>query len=286
MGLTGALVKLGKLKLSGTPADWRNDYDAAAGTFEDVYTPLMAAADKDLLERLSLQPGQRVLELGCGTGHVSRSLATLVGERGHVTAIDSSAHMLKVAAEYPDTDALPLEYQLADMSEFVRAAPDHRYDAVVCAWSICYGRPTELLRQFARILVPGGIVGVIETRHDAYASFEKAFRRTIIGDPSLLVRQPPELKLPRNEKVLRRWFEGARLTGVQTWSGHEEASFPDGTAAVGWMVAGAQAAGFFDAIDITRRQEFASVVADRLEQQGRPVVLRHTFVGAVAGTPA
>jgi trans-aconitate methyltransferase len=65
----------------------------------------------DVVELLDPQPGERVLDLGCGTGHLTAEIA----ERGAtVVGIDASAEMVEQArANYPD-----LDYRNVDAREF------------------------------------------------------------------------------------------------------------------------------------------------------------------------
>ena len=42
----------------------------------------------DLVRIWNIQPGERILEIGCGTGDCTVTLAHVIGESGHVTAID------------------------------------------------------------------------------------------------------------------------------------------------------------------------------------------------------
>ena len=50
------------------------------------------------LEALDLQPGERVLDIGCGPGYLAAEMAELVGPEGFVQGIDPSPHMLAIAA--------------------------------------------------------------------------------------------------------------------------------------------------------------------------------------------
>ncbi len=58
----------------------------------------MSAAFLDLIVReVDLQPGEHVLDVGCGAGALSLAAADLVGDAGSVTGVDISAPLLTVA---------------------------------------------------------------------------------------------------------------------------------------------------------------------------------------------
>src|SRR5215204_4073367 len=70
-------------------------YDAFVALFmlgrrQATYQALVAAA--------GVQPGQRVLDVGCGTGYFARLLAGAVGPSGQVVGVDPSVEMVQYAA--------------------------------------------------------------------------------------------------------------------------------------------------------------------------------------------
>lgn len=72
---------------------------------------------------LDPQPGERVLDLGCGTGHLTDEIATAVGDEGEVVGVDQSPAMVAQAREaYPG-----LTFERADATDY---APDEPFDAV------------------------------------------------------------------------------------------------------------------------------------------------------------
>lgn len=102
---------------------------------------------QDLLALLAPQPGERVLDLGCGTGH----LTNLIAQAGaNVTGLDHSPQMLATARQqYPQ-----IEFIEADAAAF--ALPD-AVDAVFSNAALHWvTRAEDAVRCIARALKPGG----------------------------------------------------------------------------------------------------------------------------------
>src|SRR5579863_482827 len=66
-----------------------------------------------LIDRAKIKAGERVLDVGCGSGSTSFAFARAVGSSGHVTGVDISAPMLSRAREVTPLGA-PVEFILAD----------------------------------------------------------------------------------------------------------------------------------------------------------------------------
>ena len=74
-----------------------------------------------LIDRARIKAGERILDVGCGSGATTVAFAQATGESGHVTGIDISAPMLARAREVVPAGA-PIEFLLAD-------ATIHRFEA-------------------------------------------------------------------------------------------------------------------------------------------------------------
>jgi demethylmenaquinone methyltransferase/2-methoxy-6-polyprenyl-1,4-benzoquinol methylase len=74
-------------------------YDFIAGSTEKKYRDWG-------LEKLSAQPGEKILEIGFGTGHCLAALAKAVGTTGRVIGLDLSDGMLAIARERLQQDGL------------------------------------------------------------------------------------------------------------------------------------------------------------------------------------
>ena len=61
---------------------------------------------------LQICPGDRILEVGCGTGDLLRPLARLVGPTGHIVGVDKSSTMIGEAQRRTSDASLPLDFQI------------------------------------------------------------------------------------------------------------------------------------------------------------------------------
>ena len=112
------------------------------------------------LAALRPEPGQRLLEAGCGTGEVARQLAALVAPGGEVVAVDASATTVEVARRRHDGSAV--RYAVGDVAalEF----PDDAFDGVRCERVLQHlAEPDRAVAELARVTRPGGRVCLVDT---------------------------------------------------------------------------------------------------------------------------
>lgn len=107
-----------------------------------------------MIERLRLQPGQRVLDLGCGPGLYAARLAA----RGlRVTGLDFSRRSLDYARAQAEAQGLDIEYRYQD---FTTLEEDECYDLVMQVYgelnTFSPARRGDLLWRIFRALKPGG----------------------------------------------------------------------------------------------------------------------------------
>ena len=112
-----------------------------------------------LVELAALQPRQVVLDAGAGTGFAAVAIARAVGPTGRVVAIDISPGMLAEARTAIDAAGITnVEVAQADattLSQFDAST----FDAVICAAALLYMPVASALREWHRVLAPGGLVG-------------------------------------------------------------------------------------------------------------------------------
>ena len=120
-----------------------------------------------IAERLSLSSGDRVLDVGCGTGDDVRMLAPLVGPDGHVIGIDASETMISVARDRSRASSPPVEFAVGDASKLDFS--DNTFNACRCETVLMHldGEPARAIAEMARVTRAGGRVVVSEFHWDA-----------------------------------------------------------------------------------------------------------------------
>jgi SAM-dependent methyltransferase len=109
------------------------------------------------LDMLSIDPGDRVLDVACGPGNFSRDFARAASD-GLVVGIDASASMLDVAVRETDSD------NVAYIRGDAGALPfrDASFDAVCCFAALyLIEEPMRALAEIVRVLAPGGRVALL-----------------------------------------------------------------------------------------------------------------------------
>ncbi len=110
--------------------------------------------------QLDVQPRQRILELGCGTGKQTIPLAHLVGAEGHITAMDSAVESLSLLrtealSEGVMTRITLMQCELDETEKY--ASGTDLFDRAVACYSIYYANdPERVLAEVHCALKKGG----------------------------------------------------------------------------------------------------------------------------------
>lgn len=104
-----------------------------------------------------LQPGEQVLDVGCGTGTLALEVARCVGPAGRVTGIDPGSAQIAQACSKAARSNLPIEFQVGVIEQL--AFPDQTFDVVLSTLMMHHlgaGLKRQGLAEIARVLKPGG----------------------------------------------------------------------------------------------------------------------------------
>jgi ubiquinone/menaquinone biosynthesis C-methylase UbiE len=132
-----------------------------ADVYEHYFVPAMFLPWASiLLGRTALQPGERVLDIACGTGIVARQAAPQVGAQGQVAAIDMNPAMLAVARALQAPSGAMINWQ--EGNAMTLPFPDGTFDVTLCQHGLqFFPDPVGAVREMRRVLAPGGRALVI-----------------------------------------------------------------------------------------------------------------------------
>lgn len=130
-----------------------------AEAYESLLVPHQFAPwARDLVAHADPKPGERILDVACGTGVVMRSVVPLVGPNGRVVGVDSSPAMLAVARTRAPSEA-PIEWY--EVSAEALPLSDAAFDLVLCRQGLqFFADKLGATREMRRVLAPGGRVAL------------------------------------------------------------------------------------------------------------------------------
>jgi SAM-dependent methyltransferase len=146
-----------------------------------------------LIEQAALQPGDRVLDVACGTGVVTRLAARQVGSTGQIIGLDNNTAMLAVARSLLPIPGVSLEWQ--EGNALAMPFADASFDVLLCQQGLqFFPNRSAALREMHRVLVPGGrlvlsVWGSLE-RCPGYAALVGALEHLISPAAVSIMRSP------------------------------------------------------------------------------------------------
>jgi ubiquinone/menaquinone biosynthesis C-methylase UbiE len=140
-----------------------------------VFSRLLNAQQDEAIRRLDAKPGERVLDLGCGTGRALQKLTQAIGADASLPMLREAPH--KVAAA--KAGELPFR--------------NGAFDAILCTNSYHhYPEPLATLKEMRRVLKARGRLILVDPNQDS-----KLSRATIYGGEALLFGMTVHLHTPQ-----------------------------------------------------------------------------------------
>ena len=113
-----------------TSAQWRFVGNVPENYERHLVPSIFAPWAADLVEVAALRPGERVLDVACGTGVVARTAARALGSGAGVIGLDLSAPMLAVACAAAEAEGVSAEWREGSAVELPLA--ESVFDVAFC----------------------------------------------------------------------------------------------------------------------------------------------------------
>jgi len=147
-------------------------------------SPDEVAARAEYLDLLGLRPGQRVLDVGCGSGVVTRDVALRVSPGGHAVGVDPSAEFLTIARTLAREAGLNAVAEFREGSALALPFADGEFDVALAATVLAHvPGGAAAVPEMARVVRPGGRVGIFDFDGDSLiiSHPDRALTRRIVA---------------------------------------------------------------------------------------------------------
>jgi SAM-dependent methyltransferase len=188
---------------------------------QELVAPLFQPWAGPLLDAVALAPGERLLDLACGTGIVARVAQQRLGGTGRIVGIDLNPAMLAVARRL----APAIDWR-AGPAEALPLSDGEQFDVVVCQQGLQFfpDRPAAM-GEIRRALAPGGRVGCSTWRPDEELPVLRELRRIAESHTGpIRDRRHGFGEVGPLEALLRE----AGFTAVRSQTARRSIQFPDG----------------------------------------------------------
>jgi ubiquinone/menaquinone biosynthesis C-methylase UbiE len=235
------------------------------GTVRTYIVPAVTALwAADLVGWATPRPGERVLDVACGTGIVARLAAERLGGVGSVVGLDINSGMLAIARSVPQPVGPSTEWR--EGSALDMPFPDKAFDLVLCQLGLQFfpDRPAAL-RECWRVLEPDGRLAL-----NVYASIERNPAAHVmanaldryLGRPASAPRRAEHALA--DTALLRELVEGARFRDVKIRTKTKEVRFPSARDYVRITFAASPLAALVGGMEGRQREELVESLAGEL----------------------
>ncbi len=224
-------------------ADWNGQSGERWVANQARLDAMVSVFGQAAIEAAAPMTGERVLDVGCGAGASSRSLAACVGAGGQVLGVDLSEPLISRARALAPPDT-PVLFQVADASS--AELPEGAFDILFSRFGVMFfDDPTAAFAHMRRALRPGGRVAFVCWRSAAENDWVRLPMGALKG--ILAPSAPPDPEAPGPFSFGDR----GRVSRILTAAGFADIDIAPFDASVPFGEGGTRDAAIDDAVKMT-----------------------------------
>jgi ubiquinone/menaquinone biosynthesis C-methylase UbiE len=157
----------------------KTTFNTASDYFDAPALSFWNRFGQQTIDRLSLQAGNRVLDVCCGSGASAINAALRVGSSGYVLGVDIAESLLELGRKKSQQQGLEnIEFRCADFENL--GLPDESFDAVVCVFGIFFVPDmVQAVRELWRMVRPGGKLAITSWGEKVFEPANRVFWNAI-----------------------------------------------------------------------------------------------------------
>jgi ubiquinone/menaquinone biosynthesis C-methylase UbiE len=229
-------------------------FDDASTSYDTIGPEYFGRFGRRLVEIAEIEPGMRVLDVGCGAGAALVPAARAVGPEGHVLGIDISSGMVERARAALAKQRLTNAEVRSGDAEIPGVGPGDR-DRILAA-QVLFFLPNlnQALRAYKHILRPGGVLAISSWGPDEkrWQEVHKAMYARIPEGAAPELR--PSAEAFRNDKTIATTLEDAGFVDVRSVTEQYDITFDNADQWLSWSRSHAGRA-YWDAIPAPERAQ-------------------------------
>ena len=168
-----------------------------------------------MVDETRLQPGERVLDVGCGPGTLDRWLAHRTGGANPIVGMDISPYLTREAGALARSEGLDGVIEFREGSAEALPFPDNSFDVSMSFTVIQLVDANQMLAEMVRVTKPGGRVGVVGRGDDRPNMINLPVRAELRAKAEAQRDQEPHNPQGCDDASLYRRFHQAGLTEVK-----------------------------------------------------------------------
>lgn len=190
----------------------RYGWDKASDRYQELWQDQLSIVHDELTSIAKICPGEKILDVACGSGIISFRALKLTGEKGFVLGTDISEKMIGIAdKKAQDMHFSNVHFERMDAEELL--LEPNQFDAALCSLGLMYvPDPKNALKQIFRTLKPGGRCIVAVWGRQSVCGWSSIFG---IVDQRVSSEVCPMFFNLGNESVLDKNFEFAGFSNIK-----------------------------------------------------------------------